>query len=140
MSDDAEPTELPPLYIRERMKLPPKVTGDELASRMNTTPPTISRLLNGQRKMTLAWLYAFSKALETPIAEFFTPPSSEPRTPEEALRSAMLAFGVDKDELGKAVSAVRLFLDEEDAVQSSPTPPGDQPEPASPHRVKVPSR
>src|SRR5690242_11945683 len=32
-------------------------------------------------------------------------------TPEMQLRAALLAFGVDKEDLGRAVSAVRVFVD-----------------------------
>lgn len=80
MVKDDEPTDLPPLYIRERMR-DPRITGDTLAERMGTTPATVSRLLNGKRKMTLEWLFAFSKALAVPIETLFTPPGERQDQP-----------------------------------------------------------
>lgn len=42
----------------------------------------------------------------------------ERRSPEDVLRSAMLSFGVDKEDLGRAVSAVKIFLDDDADEQS----------------------
>lgn len=137
VSDNDGPTELPPLYIRERMANP-RVTGEQLAERMGTTPATISRLLNGKRKMTLEWLFAFAKALNTPISGLFSPPSSG-SDPESQLRSALLAYGVDRHDLGRAVSSVKVFLDGHDE-QSSQDLPDDQSAPSSGRREPVPSR
>lgn len=136
-----EPTELPPLYIRERMNAAsPRVTGEVLAERMGTTPATISRLLNGKRKMTLEWLYAFSRALGVPIAELFSPPS-EPADTEGQLRAAMVAFGVHEDDLGRAVSAVKIFVDEDEGGDEQPSPglPRDRSEPSNRPRESKPS-
>lgn len=58
--------------------------------------------------------------------------------PESALRSALLAFGVDREDVSRAVSMVKVFVDDLDE-QSPPSPPGDQSEPASPRRGSVPS-
>lgn len=133
--DSPEPTELPELFIRERM-LSPRVTGDELAERMGTTPATISRLLNGRRKMTLEWLYAFSKALNAPIADLFSPPSEDS---EAKLRSVLTSMGVDNNDLGRAVSSVKVFLDGPGELRS-PDPQRDQSEPASRPREAGPAR
>src|SRR5690242_7191450 len=38
------------------------------------------------------------------------PPDREPKSPELQLRSALLAFGVDRDELGRAMSVIRGFV------------------------------
>lgn len=133
-----DPTDLPPLFIRERMTGRAKITGAELAERMGTTPATISRLLNGQRKMTIEWLYAFSKALNVPIASLFTPPTKdEPLSPEAQLRTALLAYGVNPDELGKAISAVKIFVEEHDE-QSSEAPLSGLSGPSSRHREPTP--
>lgn len=134
-----EPTELPPLYIRERMKIL-RVKGEDLAERMETTAATVSRLLNGRRKMTLEWLFAFSKALNTPIASLFSPPESDRTTdPEMQLRSAMLAYGVDRDELDQVVRVVRTYVSDVDDERSEQKSPADQPQPASPRHEPAPS-
>lgn len=143
MSHDAEPTELPKLFIQERMKAAtPRITGDLLAERMGTTPATISRLLNGRRKMTLEWLYAFSKALNAPIASLFAPPSEEPSasSPEVQLRSALLALGVDRRELDRVVDVAKTFTRRPAEERLEQTPPDDQSQPASPRRESTPSR
>ena len=53
------------------------------------------------------------------------------------LRSVLLAFGVDREDLGRAVSAVKVFVDDLDE-QPSPDLPDDQSELSSRPRVKAP--
>lgn len=65
-------------------------------------------------------------------------PNSATLTPEGQLRAAILNFGVHPDEVGRAVSAVRLFLDDDDG-QSSQDPLDDQSEPATRRHAKEPS-
>lgn len=78
MTDDAEPTELPTIFIRERMKAAkPRITAKVLAERMQTSEAQISRLLGGQRRMTLEWLNSFAGAMGVPITQLFTPPGAE---------------------------------------------------------------
>lgn len=57
---------------------------------------------------------------------------------EQHLRSALLAFGVDREDVGRAVSAVKVFVDDLDE-QSLRPPLDDQSESASPRRVSTPS-
>lgn len=133
-----EPTDLPQVYIRERMKAAkPRITAKVLAEKMGTSEAQISRLLGGQRKMTLEWLYAFAKALNAPIDLLFTAPGEA--TPEMQLRAALLSYGVDSEDLGRAVSAVKVFVDDPDEQPLSGLP-DDQSELASVRRAKVPSR
>ena len=61
-----------------------------------------------------------------------------PRSAEDQLRSALLSFGVDRANLGRAVSAVRLFVNPDE--QSEQDLPGDQFEPASRRREEEPLR
>lgn len=91
--DDDEPRELPPLFIRKRMKLAkPPFTGKVLAEKMGTSEAQVSRLLGGKRKMSLGWLYAFSKAMDVPIAELFTDPKSQSHTITKDQIQAVLAM------------------------------------------------
>jgi len=60
-------------------------------------------------------------------------------SPEAQLRAALLAFGVDAGELGRAVGMVKGFLIARDE-QSPETPPGGRSERASRRREEVPSR
>lgn len=69
-----EHTALPKLFIREWAKhkgFDQKI----LAEKMDTTEATVSRLLSGQRKMTLEWLSAFSEVLGCMPADMFASPS-----------------------------------------------------------------
>lgn len=132
-----EPTDVPPLYIRERLKRM-GMTGEVLSEKIGTTPATISRLLNGRRKMTLEWLYAIAKALGVPVAELFYPPVDD-SGPEARLRAALIAYGVNKDDLGRAISAVRLFVNDEGVEQSSEDQYHGRSSPPIRHREDAPS-
>lgn len=133
-----EPTDLPQVYIRERMKAAkPRITAKMLAETMGTSEAQISRLLGGQRKMTLEWLYAFAKALNAPIDLLFTPPGEA--TPEMQLRAALLSFGVHRDDLTTAVSVVKGFLSGGDDEPEHEHHHGDQSAYTTPRRVKAPS-
>lgn len=68
-------------------------------------------------------------------------PASEPKEidAEAKLRAALLAFGVDRKSLSRAVAAVRAgFVKGEDTPAQSPR--RDPPEPASRPHAKAPSR
>lgn len=68
-----------------------------------------------------------------------TDPLSVPQDPEAQLRAALLAFGVDTDDLGRAVSSVKVFVDDHDE-RSEEDPPHDRSASSNPRRVKEPSR
>ncbi len=65
--------------------------------------------------------------------------NSNGATPEQQLRSALLSFGVDAEDLNRAVSSVRVFVDDPDE-QSSEGPLDGQSSRASRRREEVPSR
>lgn len=140
MVKESEPTDLPPVFIRERMKYP-RITGEVLAERMGTTPATISRLLNGKRKLTLEWMFAFSKALEVPISALFSPPQHDGRVRGEADVSKLLeqiAFIPEGD--GQRAYRVLMSMFDEDGEKPSQTPDRDQQSPASRRHLGSPSR
>lgn len=62
------------LYIRERMEKYP-IDAERLSERMDTTPGTISKLLNGHMKMTTEWLANFADALNVSVPELFVDPN-----------------------------------------------------------------
>lgn len=64
--------------------------------------------------------------------------SDKATDPEVQLRSALLAYGVDREDLGRAVSAVKVFVDDPDE-RSSQDLAHDQPEPSSRRRASEPS-
>lgn len=60
------------------------------------------------------------------------------QTPEAQLRAALLAYGVDREDLNRAVSAVKIFLDDDDE-RPEQGHSLDQSSPSTPHHTKVPS-
>lgn len=60
------------------------------------------------------------------------------QTPEAALRSALIAYGVDSEDLPAIFKAVKGFVAETDVEQSQPGRPRDRSEPASRPRAKSP--
>lgn len=60
------------------------------------------------------------------------------QTPEELLRSALVAYGVDREELPAAFKAIKGFVDETDGEQSQSAHLRDQSAPASRRRVSTP--
>lgn len=58
--------------------------------------------------------------------------------PQTQLRSALLAYGVDRDDLPAVMKAIRGFAVESDDEQSQSDRPHDQSAPASRHRAKAP--
>lgn len=126
-------------WIRNGLKQAGK-TQMGLAEHLGLAHPQITHMLNGKRQL---------KVDEVPrIAEFLgiDPPgyphvSGKARLPgavsEANLRSALLAFGVDREDLGRAVSAVKVFVDDLDEPRS-PSLPDDQSGSSNPRRARVP--
>lgn len=73
--------------------------------------------------VSLMWLYLGEGS----------PTKTETEAPETRLRSAMLAFGVNPEDLGRAVSAVKVFVDHLDE-QSPQGLRHDRSEPSIPRR------
>ncbi|WP_128755489.1 hypothetical protein [Metarhizobium album] len=61
------------------------------------------------------------------------------KSPEAALRSAMLAYGVDAGQLDLALGIIGQFVRAEVGVQPAQTPSDDLQQPANPHRGSAPS-
>ncbi|MEJ8308565.1 helix-turn-helix domain-containing protein [Agrobacterium larrymoorei] len=129
------------IFIEELMEAN-KLKNKDVAEKMGTTDATISRLLNGQRGIDLDWLHKFAKALDVPLWKLFRRPGSdEPTSPEAALRSAMIAYGVDRSQLGRAVQIVATFRTTQAAEeQSEQSQSDDQSQHANPRHEVVPSR
>lgn len=62
------------------------------------------------------------------------------QSPEERLSSALIAYGIDKDELPQVFKAIKGFVNDVGGVQSQSDRPHDQSELASPRRASAPSR
>lgn len=139
VKESDEPTELPAVFIKDWMNSL-RVKGEALAERMNTTPATVSRLINGKRKMTLGWLNAFSKALGVPVAALLSPPQAHTGKQDSTaqLKSALMAAGVDSGDLPAVMKAIRGFITEIDGGQLQSDRPHDQSAPASRRRESTP--
>lgn len=121
----------------------------KLADKMESEPgvpltshANIGRIETFQQPYSQEILEAAADALECSVIELLTvDPTANgrvERSPETQLRSALLAFGVDPSQLGRAVSAVKLFINDLDEQSESDLPHG-QSEPSNRRRVKVPS-
>lgn len=134
-----EQTMLPKLFIREWAKH--KGMGQKiLAEKMDTTEATVSRLLSGQRKMTLEWLAAFSAALGCAPSDMFTPPSggmAPIQGDSQILETLRRIEGLNEQDITIALSIISNAI-RVNAASQSQTQPDDQSELASPHREPKP--
>lgn len=87
------------VYLREWME-ELDVDGERMAERMDCSPGTVSKLLNGKMKLTIEWLSRFADALDRPLPDLF-------RDPKAPTRDELLAAGTP-EELRKAIELVRL--------------------------------
>ena len=128
-----------PTSVRDRRKAR-GWTQPELADRAGVSTTAIHNLEAGKNGFTDKTLAALAAALECRPADLLLPLNTDgPSTdPESRLRSALLSYGVDRSDLGRAVSAVNLFAQSRDE-QSEPSPPDDQSSSPSRRRAKAPS-
>jgi len=112
-------------------------TQQELSARIGLPAPTISRYETGEREWGKGYLEALAHAVGCRVSDLFSPPSL---TPEQRLRSALLAYGVDKDDLGAAIKAVKGFVTDDAAEQPQSDRPRGQSAPANPRHESEPSR
>jgi len=125
-------------WIRAGLKQPGK-TQVGLAQHLGIAHPQITHLLSGKRRLNVDEVPRIAEYLE------LDPPGFPPVThgsptasgAEARLRSALLAFGVDREDVNRAVSAVKVFVDDLDEPQS-PDPLDDRSGSASPRRARVP--
>ena len=124
------------LSLRALAGLMEKEPGVPLTSHAN-----IGRIENFQQPYSQEILEAAAVALNCTVADLISrPPDKAPLTDSESqLRSALLAFGVDKEDLGRAVSAVKVFLDDPGEPPLS-DPRHGQPEPSNRPHESAPSR
>jgi transcriptional regulator with XRE-family HTH domain len=93
------------LYIREWMqKKEPTLDNERLAERMECSPGTVSKLLNGHMKMTTEWLEAFAAALNVEVPQLFHDPNRP--TIDELLR------GLPEGEEQRIIRYVEFLVDE----------------------------
>jgi transcriptional regulator with XRE-family HTH domain len=98
--------------LREKKGL----TQYQLAELIHTSQPQIKRLEGGDRELTVAWAKRLAGVLGTTAEKILFPhlEASTPQSPLERLRSALLAYGVDKDDLPRIIKVINGFVDDED--------------------------
>jgi len=125
-------------YFRAwRLKIFPNQADAEAA--LGWSQSKISRLENGETPYDQDDLEVAAEKFGCSPADLITrPPGENDRSPENQLRLAMLAFGVDADDLDQVVKLIRTYVAGSDAPQEqSPLP--DQSQPAIRRRAKQPS-
>lgn len=93
------------LYIREWMeKARTPLDNERLAERLECSPGTISKLLNGRMKMTTEWLAAIAAALDVEVSQLFHDPNRP--TVDELLR------GLPHEEEERIIDMVKYMATE----------------------------
>ena len=134
-----ELTELGRTYIAE-WREHRGLTQEQLAERINMSRSALSKIETSGAPYTQRTLEAIARELGCSPHNLLLPLVDESRrTPEAALRSAMIACGVDRSQLDRAVTIVNTFISpaapEEKSGQSQSD---DQSQPASRRRVSAP--
>lgn len=112
----------------------------DAADALGWSQSKISRLENGETPYNQDDLEnAAEKFGCTPVDLITRPPGDADNSPEIQLRSALIAFGVDANDLGKAMGMIKGFLGDLDEQQRE-NPPRDQSEPANRPREQAPLR
>lgn len=127
-----------PTSVRERRKAR-GWTQPELGERAGISTTAVHNLEAGKNGFTDKTLVALANAFGCRPADILLPYVKEEAatlSPEMHLRSALLAFGVDKEDLDQVVGIIDTFAPDEKSEENLSQA---QTELASPHRVKAPS-
>ena len=73
------------MFIREWMEYR-HIDNERLSERMDCSPGTVSKLLNGGMKMTTEWLTGFANALDVAVPDLYRDPNQP--SAEDLLRNA----------------------------------------------------
>lgn len=92
----------PPLFLQEWMDKF-QLSGEEMAGRMDCSPGTVSKLLNGKMKITEEWKARFVDALghDVTVPDLYRHPDRP--TQEDLLR------GLSDDQKDRVIKAIRAF-------------------------------
>lgn len=93
----------------------------EAAAALGMKYPTYAGHENGSRGVVrgaLTYSRRFKVSLDWLLTGRGLGPGEASETPEAALRAALLAYGVDRSDLGRAISAVKVFVDDHDERSS----------------------
>jgi transcriptional regulator with XRE-family HTH domain len=122
-----------------------KLTQEQLAAEAGYATSSINQLINGKQGYSQAALEAVAKALTCEPWELIAINPIEgdggvdAKMAEKALRSAMIAYGVDRGQLDRAMTIIGTFVPSTaPAEQPGQTQPDGQSQPASRRRVSAP--
>lgn len=115
-----------------------KLTQEELASSAGLTSGAISQFETGAANFTVPSLVALASVLNCRPGDLlsYSPEEVEKRGPPD-LRSALLAYGVDRDELEQVIRVIGTYVSDDE--KSEQTSNEDQSRPANRRPAKVPS-
>lgn len=102
----------------------------------------VQQLVKDGKDPTIGKFLAIMDVLgERHIEYIMTGARRQVASPEAALRSALIAYGVDRSQLELALGIIEKFLPKKEAVgRSKETPSDDQSQLANPRHVSTPSR
>lgn len=132
-------------FIAEWLKFR-KMTQEQLAAEAGYATSSINQLINGKQGYSQAALEAVARSLRCQPWELIavnpieSPSSLSAEMAAKALRSALIAFGVDQRQLPLAIGLVeRIVASQSSEEQSEQNPSDDQSQPASRRRAVTPS-
>lgn len=132
--------EIEGVFIKELMD-ERRLKNKDIAELMGTSDVNVSRLLSGERGLSLDWLLQFAKALNVHISELFLPPQSpsfKKASGEKEVKKLLRQIdGLPEDALEPLWGLVTFYLPKGGA-QSEHSPSRDQPEPANLRRSPAP--
>ncbi|WP_296441273.1 helix-turn-helix transcriptional regulator [Rhizobium sp. 60-20] len=104
------------------------LTQEELAERISMSRSTLSKIETSDSPYTQRTLEAIALALGCKPHDLLMPVAIRmEKSPEDALRSAMLAYGVDHGQIERAMKIIATFIPSTaDEERSGQTPPDDQ--------------
>lgn len=126
-----------PTSVKERRKAR-KWSQERLGQESGLSTTAVHNLETGKNGFTDKTLAGLARALECRPADLLLPMQSKTETsPEGQLRSALLAFGVDRDELDQVIRVIGTYVPADAKAEQTSTE--GQSQPASPHREQAPS-
>jgi len=106
------------------------MTQEQLAEAIGATSGAISQLENGLINYTQPTLEGLAGALRCKPADLLSGPPSPYGGTEAQLRAALIAYGVDRDELDQVVLVTRTYVSADEKAEQSPdeahTPPANR--------------
>jgi transcriptional regulator with XRE-family HTH domain len=116
------------------------MTQEELAEGINMSRSTLSKIETADSPYTQRTLEAIASVLKCKPYDLLREPQSvEQKSPVAALRSAMIAYGIDHKQLDLALGVVDQFVTRATSGEQSERNPSDgQSAPATRHRESTP--